>query len=195
MGCLTFELKSARFPVMFNQPIQAAYGDVRDAEFQSSHCVASDGTYIYVHDKAVGLMKVGTGFNNTKQGEVYLTQPVEQTSTVDGLAAINGSLYAFIDDELHRLDLGTLQALDVGALPEEDEPSESSPDPGYITSDGRRLFAVCRDFFTVKIYRIEDNLPVYERTVVLNSQQTTSVFGASITSKHSKRCDVNTNSL
>jgi hypothetical protein len=169
---------------MYNRPTQAAYGDVRDAEFQSSHCVTSDGSYLYLYDKAVGLMKVGTGFHNTKQGEVYVTQPVEQTAAVDGLAFVNGSLYAFIDDELHRLDSATLQALEVGELPEEDEADENSPDPGYITTDGERLFALCRDFFTVKVYRMEQSIPVYERSVVLSEQQTTAVFGTSITSEY-----------
>ncbi len=168
---------------MFNRPTQTAYGDVRDAEFQSSHCIASDGTYLYVYDKAVGMMKIGTGFNNTNQGEVYLTQSLEQTSMVDGLAFVNGTLFAFIDDELHTLDCNTLRDLDVVDLHEEDERREDSPEPGYITTDGKRLFVVCRDFFTVKIYRIEESKPVYERSVVLNEQQTTSVFGASISSE------------
>lgn len=167
---------------MYSRPIQAAYGDVRDAEFQSSHCITSDGAYLYLYNKAVGLMKVGTGFNNTKQGEVYITQPID-ASAVDGLAFVNGSLYAFIDDELHRLDAATLQGLEVGELPAEDDEDENSPEPGYITTDGKRLFALCRDFFTVKIYRFEEHTPAYESCVKLNEQQTTAVFGTSISSE------------
>lgn len=55
--------------------------------------MTNDSKYIYLHSEVEGLMKIGTGFNYTMLGKVYIHKPQFRLKERSSLAFIHGHLY------------------------------------------------------------------------------------------------------
>jgi len=63
--------------------------------------IARDGSYLFLHNKDHGLLKVRSGYHNTVRGHIYLSKPNFRTSNRDGygyLTVIRDRLYYYAPD-------------------------------------------------------------------------------------------------
>ena len=60
---------------------------------KKNYCISSDGSYLYLYIFTGFLLKIGTGYNNTTLGKIYLIKEMFHSSEIAYIAAIQGVLY------------------------------------------------------------------------------------------------------
>jgi hypothetical protein len=93
--------------------------------------VASDGSYLYLHSSS-GLAKLGTGYNGTFAGHLYVSKPRYRASEKPWVACVGNRLYmrsqAMSPDCLVVLDCADLS--EIGSIKQDGEGSVPSPNAG-----------------------------------------------------------------
>eukprot|EP00698_Gefionella_okellyi_P016969 TRINITY_DN490_c0_g1_i1.p1 TRINITY_DN490_c0_g1~~TRINITY_DN490_c0_g1_i1.p1 ORF type:complete len:2864 (-),score=572.76 TRINITY_DN490_c0_g1_i1:923-9514(-) len=117
--------------------------------------IASDGAYVYVHRGQGGLVKIGTGFGGSVQGQCYAQQAAFRTTDNVSLACVAGRLFyraiSVGQNVCLVLDCETLREMDIikttdgAGLPPATPLSESGDEVYYtfpMFSDGKFLYFI-----------------------------------------------------
>ncbi|KNC55091.1 HECT domain containing 3 [Thecamonas trahens ATCC 50062] len=150
----------------YTAPAAGSQGSAASADtpaaFREPGAIATDGTYLYIHD-AHGLAKIGTGANGSIQGHVYAARPLFRASDAASLLCVCDKLYyrsasiapaAFLVLSASNLaDIGAILPDGSGSVASDPTsetwlPAEFTPEPkaspptfaSPATTDGRYIY-------------------------------------------------------